>query len=174
MTATLCLNNGGENIAAAFAHYGTGTLKNCTMTGTEALLDGYTAYDASFVNGTDTTIDGGEYGSIYMANQAAVTIKDAKVSLIHGNGTGIVSRNTGAKLELQAGAKVDKIEVSAYNNTYTLNDSIIVRAGAEVDTLVLNMRNCTKKTILNVEDGAKINHSIIDGVEVDYNTWKNS
>ena len=174
MTATLCVNNGGENIAAAFAQYGTGTLKNCTMTGTEALLDGYTAYDASFVNGTDTTIDGGEYGRIYMANQAAITVKDAKVGLIHGNGSGIVSKKTGAKLEIQAGSEVDKIEVAAYNNNHTLNDSIIIRAGAEVDTLVLDMRSCTTKTILNIEDGAKINHLIINGVEVDYNTWKNS
>lgn len=71
MTATLCVNNGGENIGAAFAHYGTATLKDCVMNGTVAAKEGDTAYDASFVNGTDTTIDGGEYGRVWPKNQRA-------------------------------------------------------------------------------------------------------
>ena len=174
MTATLCLPNGGKNIAAAFAHYGTATLKNCVMTGTVAAKDGYTNYDASFVNGTDTTIEGGEYGRIYIANQAAITIKGAKVGLIEGNPQGIVSKNTGAKLEIQNGAEVDKIVISTYNKRLTLGNTFIIRSGAVVDTLELTMKGGASKNVLNIEDGATINHLIIDGVEVNYNTWKNS
>ena len=174
MTATLCVNNGGENIASAFAHYGTAILKDCVMNGTVSAKDGYTAYDASFVNGTATTIEGGEYGRIYMANQAAITIKDAKIGLIDGNYQGIVTRNTGAKLEIQAGSEVDMIDVAAFNNTYTSANAIVIRSGAVVDTLKLDMRSATRKTILNIEDGATVNHLFIGGVEVDYNTWINS
>ena len=175
LQATYAVTNGGKEIAAAFSQYGTATLTNCVMTGTTAsdFAEGYAVYDAAFVNGTKTFIEGGEYGRVYMANQAAITISDAKIDLIEGNPQGIVSRKTGAKLEIQAGSEVGKIDVAAYSNTYTLNDSIIIRAGAQVDTLVLNMRSCTKKTILNIEDGATVNHLIINGVEVDYNTWIN-
>jgi predicted ribosomally synthesized peptide with SipW-like signal peptide len=59
LIATLNINNGGNPIASAFSHYGKATLKDCVMTGTTTKKAGYTPYDAGFVNGTTTFIEGG-------------------------------------------------------------------------------------------------------------------
>ena len=108
MQATLGVVNGTDKVAAAFAHYGTATLNNCVMTGTTTAKSGYTAYDAGFVNGTKTFINGGEYGSMYIWSQAHVTIKDAKVGTIVSSA--ITTSNLG-KLTISAGTTVDTIKL---------------------------------------------------------------
>lgn len=129
MTATLCINNGGNNIAGAFSHYGIATLTNCTMTGTVSQKDGYTEYDAAFVNGTTTFIKGGKYGKVYLAHQAHVTITDAEVDSI--TSCAITTRNLG-KLTIAAGAKVGAIYLTP--GSYT--PALIIEEGSTVGAII--------------------------------------
>jgi len=129
LVATLCTENGGNYIAAAFAHYGTATLTDCIMKGTVALKDGYTAYDASFVNGTKTTIDGGEYGKIYLANQAHVAINDAEIDTID---TYAISAKKLGKLTIGSGTTVGTINVSTPGS---YKPALVIEDGATVGTI---------------------------------------
>ena len=129
MEATLGVVNGTDKVAAAFAHYGTATLNNCVMTGTTTAKSGYTAYDAGFVNGTKTFINGGEYGSMYIWNQAHVTIKEAKVGTIVSSA--ITTSNLG-KLTISAGTTVDTIKLVP--GKYT--PAIVIEDGATVGKII--------------------------------------
>lgn len=131
MTTTLEVENGPDKVGAAFAHYGTATLNNCVMTGTVSGAKGYPAYDAGFVNGTKTTINGGEYGSMYIWNQAHVTIKDAKVGTIVSSA--ITKSNLG-KLTISSGTTVDTIKLVP--GSY--KPSLVIEDGATVGKIIYN------------------------------------
>ena len=130
LVATLAVNNGGNNIAAAFSHYGNATMTDCVMTGTTTLKEGFKPYDAAFVNGTTTSVVGGEYGYVYLANQAKVTITGAKISAI--DSYAISTRNLG-KLVIGAGAEIGTIylyDTGNYPATLTIEE------GAQVGSIV--------------------------------------
>ena len=131
MRTTLAVTNLSDKVTAAFAHYGTATLNNCVMTGTVSGVDGYTAYDAGFVNGTKTFINGGEYGSMYIWNQAHVTINDAKVGTIVS--AAITYKSLG-KLTIAAGTTVDTIKLVP--GSYT--PAIVIEDGATVGKIIYN------------------------------------
>ncbi|MBE6974050.1 MAG: hypothetical protein E7436_00945 [Ruminococcaceae bacterium] len=152
LAATLAINNGGNNIAAAFSHYGTATMTNCVMTGTTATAfsEGHTIYDAAFVNGTKTTIEGGEYGKIYLANQAHVTIEGAEVGEI--DTYAINYKNLGS-LTIGNDATVGTITVHPVGN-YSL--SVTIKAGAEVGTIDLSAFADASKVTLTIEPGATV------------------
>ena len=137
LEATLCVANGSDLVSAAFAHYGTAVLNNCVMTGTTTVSAEHTAYDAGFVNGTTTTINGGEYGSMYIWNQAHVTINGAKVGTI--DSAAITTRNLGM-LTIGAGTTVDTINLvpGSYTPALTIED------GATVGTITYNGETYTQ------------------------------
>ena len=128
--STLCVADGANKVAAAFAHYGTATLNDCVMTGTTAAKDGYNAYDAGFINGTTTVINGGEYGSMYLWSQAKVTLNNVKVGVI--DSAAITTRNLG-KLTIGAGTVVDTIKIVC-ENKYT--PALVIEDGAVVGEIV--------------------------------------
>ena len=133
LIATLSITNGGNNIAAAFSHYGNATMTDCVMTGTTTLKDGYKPYDAAFVNGTKTNIVGGKYGNVYLANQAHVTVGNGAV-IDTIDSYAITTKNLG-KLVIGAGAKVGTInlyDTGKYKATLTIEN------GAEVGAIVYN------------------------------------
>lgn len=130
MTTTVCVNEGGNNITAAFSHYGKAELNNCVMVGTESIDPAYTAYDAAFVNGTKTTINGGEYGKIYLAAQAHVTITNAEIDTI--DSCAITTRNLG-KLTIGAGATVGTINLTPTGN---YKPALVIEDGATVGAIV--------------------------------------
>lgn len=131
ITTTLASTNGSHKVSAAFAHYGTATLNDCVMTGSVSGVDGYPAYDAGFVNGTKTFINGGEYGSMYLWNQAHVTITGAKVGTIVS--AAITTNNLG-KLTISAGTTVDTIKLVP--GSYT--PAIVIEDGATVGKIIYN------------------------------------
>ena len=131
LVATLAVNNGGNNIAAAFSHYGNATMTDCVMTGTSTEKEGFKPYDAAFVNGTTTNIVGGKYGVIYLAHQAHVTITGAEIETI--DSCAITAKNLG-KLTIGAGAKIGTINLTP--GSY--NPSIVIEEGAEVGAIVYN------------------------------------
>ena len=142
LTTTLAVIDGANKVTTAFAHYGTAELNDCVMTGTISGKDGYKAYDAGFVNGTTTTINGGEYGSMYIWSQAHVTIKNAKVGTI--DTTAITTNNLGM-LTIGSGTIVDTINV--------------IPAG-------------TYKPALTIEDGATVGKIIYKGNTYTVEQWK--
>ena len=83
MVSTLANGDKGKTLACGFAHYVKATLNDCVMTGTTAMIDGAMAVDAGFVNGTTTTVNGGEYGIVYCWSNAKVTIEGAKIDTIY-------------------------------------------------------------------------------------------
>ena len=136
LVATLAVNNGGNNIAAAFSHYGNATMTNCVMTGTTTKKDGFKAYDAAFVNGTKTTIDNCTFGKVYLAHQAHVTITNTVIDVI--DSCAIATRNLG-KLTIGAGAKIGTINLIP--GSYAPN--LVIEEGAEVGAIVYNGKTYT-------------------------------
>jgi len=131
LIATLAVNNGGNNIAAAFSHYGNATMTNCVMTGTTTEKEGYKPYDAAFVNGTNTVINQCKFDKVYVANQAHVTITDTEIEEI--DSCAITTRDLGM-LTIGAGAKIGTINLNP--GKYT--PAIVIEEGAEVGAIVYN------------------------------------
>ncbi len=129
-TSTLAVNDGQYKVSAAFAHYGNATLNDCVITGTKTVDASATAYDAGFVNKTNTIINGGEFGSMYVWGQAHVTINDAKVGTIDSGA--ITTRNYGM-LTIGAGAEVDTINIVCADK-YT--PALTIETGAKVGKIV--------------------------------------
>ncbi len=129
-TSTLVVNDGQYKVSAAFAHYGNATLNNCVITGTKTVDATAKAYDAGFVNKTNTVINGGEFGSMYIWAQAHVTINDAKVGTI--DSATITNKNLGM-LTIGAGAEVDTINIVCLDK-YT--PALTIEAGATVGKII--------------------------------------
>lgn len=130
LTATLWIENCGNLIAPAFSHYGHAVMTDCVMTGTTNLKDGYKPYDAAFVNTTTTTIYGGQYGKVYLANQAHVTIDDGAVIDVIDS-CAITTNNLG-NLTICAGVKVGTINLIPYG----YSPALVIEDGAEVGKIV--------------------------------------
>ena len=143
LVATLAIGNNGNTLAPAFSHYGDATLNDCVMKGTTAGNSAATACDAAFSNSTKTTINGGEYGKIYVYEHAHVTIKDAKVDVIDSYA-----------MQLNGWGK------------------LVIGEGAEVGTINLNRCEGNECT-LTIEEGAKVGTIIYDGVTYTQDTWVN-
>lgn len=170
LNATLAIVNVEDKIAAAFSQYGKALLKNCVMTGTTTSVEGWEnfAYDASFVNGTKTTIEGGTYGSIYVNSQAHVTIKNAKVGKI--DTSAITYKNLGM-VTVDAGTTVDKITITPATGNY--EPALVIKSGATVGVIDLSVITNAAKAKITIEDGATVNAFIDNGVEyATLDAWK--
>ena len=116
--------------------YGTATLNKCQISGTKlSSLDttpGYVAYDLAAVNYTDVTLNECKIGSLYMWNQAKITIaSNTTVETI------VVKGNMNASkygLTVKSGATVEAIDLSAITNKAKVN--ITIKEGAEVKKIV--------------------------------------
>ena len=126
---TVGVSDGNNKVAPAFVQYGTAVLNDCVMTGAKGETNGYTQYDAGFVNKTNTIINGGEYGKIYLWSQSHVTINNAKVGTI--DSSAITSSNLGM-LTIGAGTTVDTINITA-SDKYT--PALTIEEGATVGTI---------------------------------------
>jgi hypothetical protein len=129
------------------------------MTGTTSLHDGYKPYDAAFVNKTQTTIYGGQYGTIYLSAQAMVTVEDGAVIDVIDS-CAITSTSYG-KLTIGEGAKVGTINLTP---TGAYKPAIAIKAGAEVGTIVYEGTPKDKHPDnFIVEAGAKIGTIVYKG-----------
>ena len=163
LKATLHINNGGNLVAPAFSHYGKATIKNCVMVGTTTNHVGYTPYDAGFVNGTTTLIEGGRYGTIYMSHQAHVTLNDVEVDKVDTFAIISGSKALGS-LTVSTGAKVGTINVLSGG----YKPSFKVKAGAEVGTIVYNG---AYESLIVIEEGAIVGEIISNGVSYTLEEW---
>ena len=142
LAATLWITEDINPIAPAFTPYGYTVMTDCVMTGTTSLHDGYKPYDAAFVNKTETTIYGGQYGIIYLSAQAMVTVED--------------------------GAVIDVIDSCAI--TATKYGKLIINAGAKVGTINLTPRGSYKPSLV-INEGAEVGKIVYDGTEYTVAEW---
>lgn len=125
-------------VSPAVCVYGTATLNKCEIYGTTlSPLDTdpmWPVYDLVAVNYTNVTINESQIGSLYMWNQAKVTI---------GNGTTVESiiikgnmNITKYGLTIADGAKVESIDLSAIADKTKIN--ITIESSATVGKIVAN------------------------------------
>jgi hypothetical protein len=166
--STLHIGNNGNRISPAFCHYGTLTLYNCKMTGTTTKKVGHTPYDATFVNGTTTYIEGGEYGNIYFYEHAHVKLNNTKIDTIKSCAMNHISGGKLlGKLTVGDGAKVGSIELTPPSK---YKPSIVIEAGAEVGQVIYN--GAQEPTIV-IEAGAKVDEIIYKGTSYTLEQWWN-
>lgn len=126
------------NVSPAVCVYGTATLNNCNIYGTElSELDTdpmWPVYDLVAVNYSKTTINGGKIGSFYIWNQAEAVIENAaevESLIVRGD-----MNTTKYGVTIKAGTTVGTIDLSAITNNQKVN--ITIEAGATVGKIVAN------------------------------------
>ncbi|MBE5794017.1 MAG: hypothetical protein E7323_04975 [Clostridiales bacterium] len=143
LAATYSVKDHDNYVACAFGHYGTATLNNCVMTGTTNFKEGYTPYDVGLPNKSTTTINGGEYGSIYLWSQAHATINDAEVDRI--DSCAIPNSNLGM-LTIGSGTHVKTLNLIPPGNYKT---AITIEDGAIIDVINYKGNSYTLEEWLN-------------------------
>ena len=93
-------------------------------------------YDLVAVNYSDVTVNNSKIGSIFLWNQAKLTIAD--------------------------GSEVDTVIIRGNMNTN--NYGLIVKAGATVDTIDLSNITNKAKVNITIEAGATVNNIVANGV----------
>ena len=129
LETTFAVNEGGNPVSAAFAHYGNAVMNNCVITGTTTETSAV-PYDAAFTNKTNTEINGGEYGLLYLSAQAHVTINDAVIGAI--DSAAITTKNLGC-LTIGAGTHVGTIKLIPPGN---YKPALVIEDGATVDAII--------------------------------------
>lgn len=129
-----------QNISPAVCVYGTATLNNCKVYGTTlSPLDtdpAWPAYDIACVNYSNLILNGSEVGTVYMWNQAKVTVAN--------------------------GSSVDTVVVRGNMNLST--SALVVKAGASVDVIDLSAITNKDKVSITIEDGATVGAFVANGV----------
>ena len=141
LESTLANTDKGFTLGCAFMAFGDLTLNDCVMTGATA-QDGVLAVDlgcgqawSGYKDGNDnkisTTINGGEYGTIYCWSQSIVTVNGAEVETMY------VSPINGS-VTIKAGTHIETINVDY--GTSTANAArlakLVIEDGATVDAIV--------------------------------------
>lgn len=157
----------------AFTVYGNLQMNNCEVTGAKPSavgVQGMPVYDMGITNQSSVRMDGGTVGSLMMWEHANFYAEDARIDrILTKEDNGLVL----GRIEIGAGARVGEIVTKAgYSNSLPKAGAITIRSGAAVE--VLNLTGIKNKNVLVIEDGAMVNTLLIDGVAVDYATWKNS
>ena len=99
VTVTNGVGNRYDKISPVVYGFGTTVFNNCVMKGAKNTSNSHTAYDLGIGNLSVSTINGGEYGSIYLWSHANVTINGAKVDRIDSaantKGSGMLAIGSG-------------------------------------------------------------------------------
>lgn len=156
----------------AFTVYGNLHMNNCEVTGTKPAAvgeQGKPVYDMGITNSSTVWLNGGQVGSLMLWEHANLYAENAQIGRIVTKDMGLVL----GRIEIGSGSQIGEIVTNAgYLNKYPKAGAITIRSGAEVDVLSLN--NVWNNAVLVIEDGATVNTLLIDGVAVDYASWKNS
>ena len=133
--------NGKDAISNAVYAYGNSVLNNCHMTGTTTINEGYKAHDIGFVNKSNSVINGGEYGSIYVWSQAHLTINNASVDNI--DCATITTRNLGM-LTIGKGSHVKTINLTT-GGWEQYEPALTIEEGAIVDKIIYRGKTYSQK-----------------------------
>ena len=131
LASTLANTDKDYTIGCAFMGYGTTTLNNCSITGITA-RDGVIPISLGCGNGLTTTVNYGEYDSIYCWSNGYTTINGAEVGILYAapiNGT----------VTIKAGTHIGTLNLNY--GTYFNKDryaKLTVEDGATIDTVIYN------------------------------------
>ena len=117
-------------------------------------------YDLAATNNSNTTINGGKYGSMYLWAKAVMTINNAEVEVID-------SDTTIGTLTIASGTTVGRINMTGTN---AYKPDINIKSGAIVD--VLDLTKVTNLTDIIIEDGAIVNTILTADGEMTLAAWK--
>lgn len=125
VTVTNGVINQSDKVSPVVYGYGKTEFNDCIMKGAKNTAESYTAYDLGIPNKSVSTINGGEYGSIYLWSQAKVTINNAKIDRI--DSAAIKTSNLG-KLVIGGGTTVGVINLTekTYPPTLTIEEGATV------------------------------------------------
>ena len=138
-------------ISPAVCVYGTAAINNCNIYGTKlSKLDTdpmWPVYDVAVTNYSDTTINNSKIGSLYMWNQAKVTVN--------------------------AGTEIDEIIILGNMNNNNINNWLNINAGATVNAIDLTKITDVNRVKINIKNGATIGAFVDNGVEyATLDAWK--
>ena len=129
VTVTNGVINQSDKVSPVVYGYGKTEFNDCIMKGAKNTAESYTAYDLGIPNKSVSTINGGEYGSIYLWSQAKVTITNAKIDRI--DSAAIKTSNLG-KLVIGSGTTVGVINLTEK----TFPPTLTIEEGATVGKIV--------------------------------------
>ncbi len=140
-------------ISPALTVYGTAVLNNCNVYGTTlSALDTnpmWPVYDIAAVNYSDLTVNDSKIGSIYMWNQAKVTVAD--------------------------GSEVSTIVIRGNMNNNNANNWLVINDGATVGTIDLSEITDVNRVKIEIEDGATFGGFVDNGITyATIEAWKNA
>jgi len=147
-----------SQIAAGLIVYGEAELNNTSVYGTKmSSMDeaGFPLYDLAAVNGTNVTINGGKYGSVYTWQGAKMTFTNSEVDSILTLADQWLGRG---HLVIGEGTTVKNLVVSPLTASNPANGffpSVTIKAGATVE--VLDLSNTEYDSYVVIEPGAIVN-----------------
>lgn len=159
----------------AIIAYGNTTLNNCIMTGTtttrttvadeNAITPSYIPVDLGVRNESDAVINGGTYGTIFAWTHAVVNINGARVGKLY---CGTCDSTKHSWMTIGAGTEIDEViccEPRCPYGTKEYSTTMTIKKGAKVGMLQLVS---TDVEFLIIEDGAKVDKIVCEGVEYTY------
>ncbi|MBQ2767768.1 MAG: hypothetical protein IJF49_06800 [Clostridia bacterium] len=128
---TLTINDHAGKITSGFTQYGNAVLNDCIMTGTTAFAEhSDITTDIGCVNKTNTVVNRGKYGSMYLQAQAHVKLYDTEIGEIYS--AAITTSNLGM-LTIGAGTHVGTLYlIPPGKYPYALT----IEEGATVDAII--------------------------------------
>lgn len=158
LASTLRNENKGFNLGCAFMTFGDVTLNNCVMTGTTAVQDdtipvdlgcgqAWSGYTDDDDNKISTTINGGEYGTVYCWSHAIVTVNGAKVDTLYAspiNGT----------VTVKAGTEIDTLNIAYGTSAASAARlaKLVIEDGATIGKIVFSDKDHTAVTFNTVAE----------------------
>ena len=160
--------NGKDRISNGVYVYGNTVLNNCTMVGTTSSAEGYQVHDIGFTNCSKSTINGGQYGSIYVWSQAHVAIYDAEIDTI--TSAAITTRNLGM-LTIGKGTHVGTIDLTVGGYSQ-YSPALTIEKGAVVDEIIYKGVSYTQREWDNPFKGLTI--SVMGDSISTYTGWSDA
>ena len=144
LASTLANGNRGYTLACAFMGMGDTVLNNCIITGTTAVQDGaipidlgcgqaWTGYSDDDDDKISTTVNGGEYGTVWCWSHSITVINGAEIGTLY-------AAPIKGSVTIKSGTHIDTLDfsygtVSGYANKANLS-KLTVEDGATVDKVV--------------------------------------
>lgn len=169
----LPFNNRDKFVGAAVCINGTAVLENCVVKGTvksdywinHEEYQNCRVFDMACVNNSHTTLNGGEYGSIYTWEHLSLTVqKFAKVESIYFCANSYMSTS---KLTVDS-SEVGVIDCTDYKSTIpSLGTRISLKSNSKVGVLKMKKLTATKYSYtIEIDETSTIEKVIIDDVEM--------
>ena len=141
------------------------TTTRTTVADENAITPSYIPVDLGVRNESDAVINGGTYGTIFAWTHAVVNINGARVGKLY---CGTCDSTKHSWMTIGAGTEIDEViccEPRCPYGTKEYSTTMTIKKGAKVGMLQLVS---TDVEFLIIEDGAKVDKIVCEGVEYTY------